>query len=83
MINLLCNYGFQNYFLHYAFIIFISSFFYVGLLTELIFCIPALKIIEWRVDYSIYAGVFLTLSAYWIQYLAYDSFYVSKKIYYY
>lgn len=57
---------------------YINSIFYVGLITELIFFFPAIKIIEWRLDYSIMAGAFLTVTSYMIQFIAQTSFFVSK-----
>lgn len=56
----------------------IANTFYIGLITEIIFCFPALKVIEWRLDYSIIAGSFLTMASYWIQVVAQSSFWVSN-----
>ena len=38
-----------------------SSLFYVGLFIEILFCFPAMKVIEWRLDYSIHTAAFLTV----------------------
>lgn len=59
---------------------YINNTFYIGLVTEIIFCFPALKVIEWRLDYSIIAGAFLTMASYWMQVVAQTSFLVSNKI---
>jgi len=44
----------------------IINTFYIGLIFEIIFCVPALKLIEWRLDYSIMCGAFLTMAGYWM-----------------
>ena len=58
----------------------IENTFYIGLVLEIIFCIPALKLIEWRMDYSIMCASFLTMTAYWVQYTAQDNFVVGKHV---
>ncbi len=56
----------------------IENTFYIGLVLEIIFCIPALKLIEWRMDYSIMCASFLTMTAFWVQYTAEENFVVGK-----
>lgn len=58
----------------------IENTFYIGLVLEIIFCIPALKLIEWRMDYSIMCASFLTMTAYWVQYTAQDNFVVGNCV---
>jgi hypothetical protein len=54
----------------------IENSFFIGLVFELIFCVPALKLIEWRLDYSLMCGAFISMSAYWVQFTAQDNFIV-------
>ncbi len=57
----------------------INNSFYIGLICEIIFCIPALKMIEWRLDYSVISGSFISMASYWIQFFAGNNFIVSKN----
>lgn len=52
----------------------IENSFFIGLILEIIFCVPALKLIEWRLDYSLMCGAFLSMSAYWVEFIAQDNF---------
>lgn len=52
----------------------IENSFFIGLILEIIFCVPALKLIEWRLDYSLMCGAFLSMSAYWVQFIAQNNF---------
>lgn len=54
----------------------ITNTFYIGLIFEIIFCIPALKLIEWRLDYSIMCSAFLTMAGYWMSFTAQSNFIV-------
>lgn len=58
----------------------ISNSFFIGLTLELVFCIPALKLIEWRLDYSLMCGAFLSMTSYWVEYLAEGNFIVGITI---
>lgn len=58
----------------------ISNSFYIGLIFEIIFCVPALKLIEWRLDYSLMCGAFLSMAGYWVQFAAEGNFYVGNNI---
>ncbi len=62
--------------------IYIENTFYIGLITEIVFCFPALKVIEWRLDYSLIAGSFLTFASYWIQFIAQTSFFISTYLFF-
>jgi Flp pilus assembly protein protease CpaA len=50
--------------------------FFVGLLFELVFCLPAMKLVEWRLDYSLMCGAFLSMAGYFVQYTAQNNFIV-------
>lgn len=58
----------------------IANTFFIGLLFEIVFCVPALKLIEWRLDYSIMCASFLTMTGYWMQYTAQSNFVVGTYI---
>lgn len=58
----------------------ISYTFFIGLLMELIFCIPAMKLVEWRLDYSMMCGAFLSMAGYFVQFTAQTNFIVGITI---
>lgn len=58
----------------------VEETFFIGLLFEILFCLPAMKIIEWRLDYSLMSGAFLSMAGYYMQYVAQDNFYVGRLI---
>jgi hypothetical protein len=42
----------------------------IGLIVEIILCVPVLKMIQWRLDYAIYSCVYLTTCSYWLLYFS-------------
>ena len=56
----------------------IKNSFYIGLVGQMVFCVPALKLTEWRLDYSIICGAFLTTASYWFEYLAQENSIVGR-----
>lgn len=54
----------------------ITNAFYIGLILEILFFVPAIILIDWRLDYSVLCASFLTLATFWIQYIAKNNFIV-------
>ena len=52
--------------------------FFIGLVFELVFCLPGMKLVEWRMDFSMICGSFLSTSAYFLQYIAQGNIVVGK-----
>ena len=44
--------------------------FYIGLLIEIFLCVPAIKVIEWRLDYAIISAAYMTACSYFLQYFS-------------
>ena len=49
------------------------SLFYIGLIVEMLLCLPAIRVIEWRLDYSVQAAAYLSLCGYCINLFSYDN----------
>lgn len=52
--------------------------FYIGLVIEVLLCLPAIRILEWRLDYAIISGAYLTACSYWLQYFSLNNIIISK-----
>ena len=50
-----------------------SSLFYIGLFVEILLCFPVMRIIEWRLDYSIHAAAFMTLCGFCLNLFSIDN----------
>lgn len=50
-----------------------QNIFYVGLFVEILFCLPAIRVIEWRLDYSINTAAYLSVCAYSLNFFAIEN----------
>jgi hypothetical protein len=52
--------------------------FYIGLIVEILLCVPAIKVIEWRLDYAIIAAAYMTACSYYLQYFSMNNVVISR-----
>lgn len=57
----------------------LQNTFYIGLIVEALMCLPAIKLIEWRLDYAIIGSAYLTACSYVIQYLCVGNIVIGNK----